>query len=36
MGRAFKGARGKQVKDMLDLLVVLGRARRVDDGRYAA
>lgn len=36
VARAFKGARGKQVKEMLDLLVALGQARRVDDGRYAA
>lgn len=36
VARAFKGARGKQVKDMLDLLVALGQARRIGDGRYAA
>lgn len=36
VARAFKGARGKQVKDMLDLLVALGQARRVGDDRYAA
>lgn len=36
LARAFKGARGKQVKDMLDLLVSIGQARRIGDGRYAA
>lgn len=36
VARAYKGARGKQVKDMLDLLVSIGQARRVGEGRYAA
>lgn len=36
VARQFKGARGKAVQDMLDLLVSIGQARRIGPGRYAA
>lgn len=36
VARQFKGARGKVVQDMLDLLVSIGQARRVTGGGYAA
>ncbi|MCA1909754.1 MAG: hypothetical protein LDL39_15465 [Magnetospirillum sp.] len=36
IARAFKGARADKVAEVLETLVVMGQARRTEDGRYAA
>jgi hypothetical protein len=36
LAQGFKGARGSSVKEMLAAMAVLGQARLVEQGRYAA